>query len=86
MRKKKLATFSLKIKYNTNSLLVQKECLNEDKTSNDMKNREKSGYCLNLINFSQNMMMEPSKKIYSAFYTKIKRNRDQYTINEFFIF
>ena len=82
----KLASFSFKSKYNSNSPLVLKECLNEDKTSNDIRARSKNCLLIKPDKCSSKYGDRTFKKFYSAYYNKIKLNRDLFKINDFLKF
>ena len=72
----KIASFSFKIKYNNNSPVVLNECPNEDKTSNDMRTRSKNWLLIKPDRCFSKFGDRTFKKFYSAFYNKIKLNRD----------
>ena len=66
----KLASFSFKIKYNSNSPVVLKECLNEEKTSNDMRTRSKNWLLIKPDEIFSKYGNRGNKKIIQHFTTK----------------
>ena len=82
----KLASFSFKIKYNSNSPVILKECLHEERASNDIRTRSKNWLLIKPDKCSSKYGDRTFKNFYSAFYNKIKLNRVLFKINDFLKF
>ena len=79
-------TFSFKIKCYNNSLVDLKECLNEEKTSNDMRTRSKNWLLIKPDRCSLTYGDRTFKSFCSKFFNKIKLCRDLFKINDFLKF